>query len=373
MKIGITGAGGLLGFHLRACLHARAGGDEIRLATRETFNDITALDRFVAGLDAIIHCAGVNRGGEAEVEQVNGLLAESLVASLLRTDSRATVAYANSTHLSRDTPYGRGKRRAGEVLEQWGRTAGATVCNVVLPHVFGEFGKPFYNSVVSTFCHQLATGEKPRIDIDGDLELVHAQEVARYLLDAVEAAPAEDAGVSCVRMNGRPLKVSDMLARLEFLLARYRDNVFPDLHDLLDLQLFNTLRSYLFPAYYPCAPRLHSDARGDLFEAVKSDQGGQTFVSTTHPGVTRGNHFHLRKVERFLVLGGEAEIRLRRLFSDEVVSFRVSGSQPAFVDMPTFHAHSITNVGSGELQTLFWANEIFDPNDADTYAEAVDK
>lgn len=373
MKIGITGASGLLGFHLRACLHTRLGGCEIRLATRETFNEIAALDHFVAGLDAIVHCAGVNRGDEAEVERVNGQLAETLVAALLRMDSRTTVVYANSTHQSRDTPYGRGKRRAGEVLERWGRTTGAAVCNVVLPHVFGEFGKPFYNSVVSTFCHQLATGGRPRIDIDGDLELVHAQDVARYLLDSVVAPPTDGVNVRSVRMTGRPLKVSEMFARLESLLASYRNNVFPDLNDTLDLQLFNTLRSYLFPAYYPRTLRLHSDARGDLFEAVKSNQSGQTFVSTSHPGITRGNHFHFRKVERFLVLGGEAEIRLRRLFSDEVVSFRVSGRQPAFIDIPTFHAHSITNIGSGELQTLFWANEIFDSNDADTYPEAVCK
>lgn len=373
MKIGITGAGGLLGFHLRACLHARQGGSEIRLATRETFRDLAALDRFVDGLDAIVHCAGMNRGDEAEVEHVNGQLAESLTAALTRTGSRPTVAYANSTHQSRDTPYGRGKRRAGEVLEQWGRATGAAVCNVILPHVFGEFGKPFYNSVVSTFCYQLANGDKPWIDMDGDLELVYAQDVASFLLGTIAAPLTDGANVRNIRMLGQPLKVSEMLARLESLLVRYRDNVFPDLCDPIDLRLFNTLRSYLFPAYYPRPLRLHSDARGDLFEAVKSEHGGQTFMSSTHPGVTRGKHFHLRKVERFLVVSGEAEIRLRRLFSDKVVSFRVNGRQPAFVDMPTFYTHSITNVGSGELQTMFWSNEIFDPNDADTYAEAVDQ
>lgn len=373
MKVGITGADGLLGFHLRALLHARQGVQEIRLANRDTFRDNALLDYFVQGLDAIVHCAGMNRGDDAEIERVNRHLAEVLVAALERSGSRAALVYANSTHQSRDTAYGRGKRQAGELLENWGRSVGASVCNAILPHVFGEFGKPFYNSVVSTFCHQLANGETPRIDIDGDLELVHAQDVARFFNEAVALSPAGGGEIRSVRINGRAQKVSEMLGRLEALLARYYENVFPDLRDPLDLQLFNTLRSYLFPAQYPRALHLHSDARGDLFEAVKSDQGGQTFMSSTHPGITRGNHYHLRKVERFLVVGGEAEIRLRRLFSDEVVSFRVCGGQPAFVDMPTFHTHSITNIGSGELQTLFWTNEIFDPNDADTYAEAVDK
>lgn len=372
MKLGVTGADGLLGFHLRALLHARQDVQEVRLANRDTFRDNASLDQFVLGLDAIVHCAGMNRGEDAEIERVNRRLAEILVAALERNGSLAALVYANSTHQSRDTAYGRGKRQAGELLESWGRSVGASVCNLLLPHVFGEFGKPFYNSAVSTFCHQLANGETPRIDIDGDLELVHAQEVAKFFIEAVTQPSAGGSVVRSVRMSGRPLKVSEMLGRLEALLARYRENVFPDLRDPLDLRLFNTLRSYLFPAQYPRALRLNSDARGELFEAVKADQGGQTFMSTTHPGITRGNHYHLRKVERFLVVGGEAEIRLRRLFSDEIVSFRVSGGQPAFVDMPTFHTHSITNIGSGDLQTLFWTNEIFDPSDADTYAEAVD-
>jgi len=372
MKIGITGADGLLGFHLRALLHARQEAQEVRLATRETFRDDTSLDRFVLGLDAIIHCAGMNRGGEAEVESVNLLLAADLVAALERTGSWTRVIYANSTHHVRDTAYGRGKRAAGELLERWGHSSDSPVSNIVLPHVFGEFGKPFYNSVVSTFCHQLATGGTPQIEVDGELELVHAQEVASLFVEQLTSA--RNAGATeGLRMKGRTLKVSELLTRLQELFERYRNNVFPDLRDPLDLRLFNTLRSYLFPAYYPRPLQLHSDLRGDLFEAVKSDEGGQAFMSSTHPGITRGNHYHLRKVERFLVIGGEAEIRLRRLFSDEIVSFKVSGRQPVFVDMPTFHTHSITNIGSSELQTLFWSNEIFDPNNADTYAEAVDK
>lgn len=370
MKIGITGSDGLLGYHVRACLHSQSGLHEIRLANRATFADETALDRFAGGLDAVIHCAGMNRGGDTEVERANRWLAEALIGALLRTGTTPAVIYANSTHADRNTGYGRGKRAAGELLEAWGKAHGARVGNVVLPHVFGEFGKPFYNSVVSTFCHQLANGDTPRIDIDGDLELVHTQEVARFFIDWIEN-PSSAVSREHLRLNGRKLKVSEMLARLNRLLERYAKGIVPDLRDQFDLRLFNTLRSYLFPSHYPRALELHADSRGELFEAIKADQGGQAFLSSTHPGVTRGNHFHLRKVERFLVVGGEADIRLRKLFSHEVVIFRVSGDRPAFVDIPTFHTHSITNIGSKELHTLFWANEIFDPNNADTYAEAV--
>lgn len=367
MKIGITGADGLIGTHLRAYLHNRDGIVEVRLARRDTFQSPVALDAFVAGLDGVIHCAGMNRGNEVDVEHTNVWLAETLIAAFERNGVRPGIVYTNSTHFERDSAYGRGKRAAAVCLENWGRRSGANVCNLILPHVFGEFGKPFYNSVVSTFCYQLTHDEAPQIQVDGQLQLVHAQDVARCCVMALT-----EGRTGILSLAGEPLKVSELLARLQMMLERYRQDIFPDLRKPLDLRLFNTLRSYLYPNYYPRLLKLHSDARGNLFEAVKADQGGQIFLSTTHPGVTRGNHYHLRKVERFLVVSGEAEICLRRLFDDKVVTFRVSGDQPSYVDMPTLHTHSITNIGSVALQTLFWTNEIFDPQDSDTFAEIVE-
>lgn len=365
MNIGITGADGLLGFHLRARLHAH-GWRGVRLATRQTFASPASLDEFVAGLDGVVHMAGMNRGDEAEVEATNIRLAADLVAALERTGSAPALVFANSIHVERDTGYGRGKRAAAALLRKWATASGATLADLVLPHVFGEFGKPFYNSVVSTFCHQLATGAHPEVHVDGQLELLHAQDVAQRCLEALR--DREDA---TTRMIGAPMAVSELLVRLRDQHERYAGHVVPDLCDRLDLQFFNTLRSYLYPHHYPVSLELRRDARGGLFEAVKTLQGGQVFFSSTHPGVTRGNHYHLRKVERFLVVGGEAEIRLRKLFSPQVESFRVTGAAPCYIDMPTFHTHSITNVGSVELTTLFWSNEIFDPADPDTYAENV--
>jgi UDP-2-acetamido-2,6-beta-L-arabino-hexul-4-ose reductase len=170
---------------------------------------------------------------------------------------------------------------------------------------------------------------------------------------------------------GRALKVSELLARLNGIAGLYNCQIVPDLRDLLDLRLFNTFRSYLFPNYYPVTLAVHEDNRGALFEAVKSRNAGQMFFSTTKHGVTRGNHYHTRKFERFLVTSGEAVIRLRKLFSGEIVDFRVSGSRPQYIDMPTFYTHNITNIGSTDLVTVFWAHEIFDKDDPDTYPESV--
>ncbi|HMZ53338.1 MAG TPA: NAD-dependent epimerase/dehydratase family protein [Nitrospira sp.] len=369
MKIGVTGSDGLLGFHIRAFLHASKDSRQIRLANRATFQDAGALDEFVSGLDALIHCAGMNRGGDAEVERVNCWLAETLIASLERTGAKPRIVFANSTHFDRDTGYGRGKRKAGEQLVAWGGRMGVSVSNVILPHIFGEFGRPFYNSVVSTFCHQLANGETPCIHVDGGLELVHAQEVAELFMQLIRSQAEGEGRIH--RIAGQPLKVSELLELLNEFRDKYEHGIIPAFRDVFQVRLFNVLRSYKFPQAYPRRLALHSDARGSLFEAVKSEGGGQTFLSSTGQGITRGNHFHLRKVERFLVIDGEGEIRLRRLFSNDVISFRVTGRAPSYVDIPNFYTHSITNVGDGNLQTLFWTNEIFNPADSDTFPEIV--
>lgn len=366
MNIGITGADGLIGWHLRAFLRVQGGVHDVRLATRPTFADPDRLAAFVKGLDAVVHLAGMNRGEETEVEATNVALAKVLVAAFERAGATPRVAFSNSTQVDQDTAYSRGKRAAADHLRAWAERRSAAFANLIFPHTFGEFGKPFYNSVVSTFCHQLAHGQSPQVIVDGDLELIHAQDVAARCFNAVEAREVGD-----FRVHGVPMKVSALLRRLRQMATSYAGQIVPDLRDALDIRLFNTLRSYLYPEHYPVALTLRSDNRGALFEAVKSDNGGQVFLSTSRSGITRGNHFHTRKIERFLVVSGEAEIRLRKLFSDQITVFRVRGERPCYVDMPTFHTHNITNVGASDLVTLFWANEIFDSNNSDTYPEPV--
>jgi UDP-2-acetamido-2,6-beta-L-arabino-hexul-4-ose reductase len=145
----------------------------------------------------------------------------------------------------------------------------------------------------------------------------------------------------------------------------------PELGDDFQLSLFNTYRSYLYPNRFPVALTLHSDTRGSLFEAVKTMHGGQAFLSHTHPGITRGNHYHKEKFERFLVIKGEAVIRIRKMFAKEIFEFKVSGEKPQYVDIPTLHTHNISNTGDKELTTLFWSHQIFDPSASDTVQENV--
>lgn len=369
-RLVITGAGGLLGWHCAARLHARncaaafrgeARPFEVVALDRAAFLDPDRLGRALAGADAVLHFAGVNRGTDDAVERGNVEIAERLAAACRAAGVAPHIVYANSTHAGTDSPYGRSKRRAAERLD----AATPRFTDLVLPHIFGEGARPFYNNVTATFIHQVTRGEIPKVNSDGQVQLLHAGTAAE---EAIGAALGGVTGT--LRPAPRPMSVTDLLARLEGLHAAYAANIFPDLSDPFDLDLFNSYRAALYPDAFPRQLKLNSDARGVLFEAVKG-AGGQTFLSWTEPGMTRGNHFHLGKVERFLVLEGEAIIRIRRVLGGPVWEYRVDGRQPTAVDMPTLHTHSIENVGDKPLLTLFWTQVVFDPAAPDTYADPV--
>lgn len=360
MKVLLTGASGLLGWHTRVRLRALTGHDVVPV----THAQWPQLETLMEGADALIHIAGVNRGTDEEVELGNVRIAEELAAAL-RSSRPIRVVYANSVQAGNPTPYGTGKARAAEILERASRAAGGSLTDVILPNLFGEHGRPAYNSFVATFVDAVVRGAQPDVQ-NREVGLLHVQRAAQTLMDGLTGPAAT------VRPPATPTGVKDVLELLQEFQELYSGGDIPALDTEFRLDLFNTYRAALFPHHYPIALTSHTDARGRLVETVRAHGGqGQTFVSTTKPAVTRGEHFHLAKVERFVVLSGEARISLRRLFSDEIVSFEVSGESPVIVDMPTMWAHKITNVGPSELTTLFWTHSLFDPHLPDTYAEEV--
>lgn len=344
------------------------GKDDVVAIGRELAADVGKLHVSLSGVNAVLHLAGVNRAGTDERVRDNVLIAERLTDSLDRAGARPVIVYANSIQAGNASAFGESKQAAADHLITWGRLAGAPVADVHLPNLFGEHGRPNYNSVVATFCHLLAHGGRPEIVEDRVIDLLHAQDAVDSLLDLVYGGAA---GV--FEPQGVPLKVSTVLDKLVGFHRLYATGDFPDITSRFERALFNTYRSFCFPDQYPIYPQVRSDARGELFESVRAHGSqSQVFLSLTRPGITRGEHFHRRKVERFLVLHGRAVIALRRLFDDTVVKFEVSGDQPAIVDMPTMWTHSITNTGHDDLTTLFWADEIFDPERPDTYREPVE-
>ena len=370
MKIGITGGNGFIGWHLRCYLKTRTDVEEVRVADRETFAVADDLQKFVSGLDLVVHLAGENRGDDTVVEKGNTLPAQQLIAALDSVCEKPCLMVASSTHADDPTTiYGRAKAHVVAGFEEWAQRCDSKVLTLVLPHVFGEYCRPYYNSAVGTFCHQIARGEAPSVKGDGKLELIHVQDLVERMISLYLE------GVSGrFRVDGVPIGVREVADKLIDLHDTYINrHEFPDLSSPFDRSLFNALRAAIPDAQRMVSPVRHSDSRGWLVETVKANSGGQCFVSTTKPGITRGNHFHRRKVERFFVLQGKARIQLRKLFSDDVVSFELDGDAPSYVDIPTLHTHSITNVGDDELITLFWADEFFDADSPDTYFEEVVK
>lgn len=361
--VAITGAGGFLGWHLRAAL--KESGTAVEAIPVGAAFEASKATAAVDGRARVVHIAGVNRASDREVSDGNIAFAEQLASALLAaTSPPPVVVYANSTQSTNGSVYGEAKARASEILADAASRIGAEFVDVTLPNLFGEHGRPFYNSVTATFSHLVATGERPVVENDKELTLLHAQNAADILSGAVP--------VSAMHSLQREQTVSALLARLQGYAELYGRGEIPNVADVFDRDLFNTYRSYTFPAQSPIDLTRHADARGSFFEIIRSHGGpGQSSFSTTVPGVTRGDHFHRRKIERFTVLQGRARISLRRLYSDGVVSFEVSGDAPGAVDMPTMWAHNITNVGEELLYTSFWTNDIFDPANPDTIAEAV--
>lgn len=365
-RIAITGGFGFLGWHTACRLRALHGVETVRLG-REHLADPEALAAAIADVNAVIHIAGVNRAESDEaVEQGNIEAAQAIADAIAGGGRSVDVAYANSVQADLDNPYGRGKAAAAGILKEAVAAAGGHFADLLLPNLFGEHGRPGYNSFVATFVHEVVAGRKPTVTVDRGIALLHAQDAAAALIAALgsdtrEVVPAEEIRISTV------LETFDEIHEL----YSTRGEV-PDVSTPMKRNLFNTYRAAAFPDMWPLSPQVHGDDRGDLFETVRSHGGtGMAFMSTTLPGQKRGEHYHLHKVERFFVVKGEAEIELRRLLHDEVVTFRLSGDKPSYVDMPALWVHNIRNVGDTDLVTMFWADQLLDPDNPDQFPEMI--
>ena len=365
MKIVLTGADGFLGWHTRLRLAALTD-HEVAPVSRENWADLTDI---VSDADGIIHLAGVNRAGSGnEVEAGNVQLAKELASAISSAGHPLRVAMSGTIQVIHDNPYGRGKLRAQEIIQNATNGAGGHFVDVCLPNLFGEHGRPHYNSFVATFIDAVISRKKPEI-ADNTIELLHAQDAAQYLIDAL------DSNGDRLRPHGQPAGVLEIWRLLQEFHSTYIPaGEIPDLSTKLRIDLFNTYRAGLFPSHYPIPLTPHSDSRGTFVETVRSRGGeGQSSFSTTMPGVTRGEHYHLNKIERFAVVQGNARISLRRMFHHDIVAFDVSGTSPVAIDMPVGWVHNITNTGDDLLLTQFWSHELFRPEAPDTFPEPVRK
>ncbi|TDD77010.1 polysaccharide biosynthesis C-terminal domain-containing protein [Flavobacterium caseinilyticum] len=371
IKIGITGQAGFVGTHLYNTLGLHPDEFERIDFQKSFFDNEKSLDIFVSQCDVIVHLAAMNRHNEPQViYDTNVGLVQKLTQSLIKTKSKAHVLFSSSTQEERDNLYGKSKKEGREMMISWAKNAGGKFTGMIIPNVFGPFGHPNYNSVVATFCHKLAHGETPTIDVDGVVRLIYVGELVTAILKEIRSGESdEELSVPYTA----EAKVSELLNLLQNYKTGYQDNgEIPAINTTFELNLFNTFRCYMdIATHYPVKYVQHTDPRGSFVEIIRLGVGGQVSFSTTVPGITRGNHYHTRKIERFAVIKGKALIQLRRIGTDEVLDFYLDGDEPSYVDMPIWYTHNIKNIGDEILYTNFWINEFYDPSDADTYFENV--
>lgn len=369
IKVGITGQGGFMGNHLYNYLGTKDNEIQLIQYEKEFFGNAEKLGQFVKSCDVIVHLAAMNRHEDPQViYDTNINLVKKLVESCEETASTPKIIFSSSIQEEKDNLYGKSKRDGRQLLENWAVKNNANFCALVIPNVFGPFGKPFYNSFIATFSHQIINGETPTIIKDSTVNLIYINELSQIIYIEIL-----DEQIDNVKHNPVPhtssKKVSEILTLLKGFKSEYMDNgQVPKVPMAsFELNLFNTFTSFMPKDYFPRKFTKHSDNRGAFVEIMRAGVSGQSSYSTTVPGITRGNHYHTRKVERFAVISGKASIKLRKINTDEVIEYFLDGSEPAYVDMPIWYTHNITNIGENELITLFWINEPYNPDDADTY------
>jgi UDP-2-acetamido-2,6-beta-L-arabino-hexul-4-ose reductase len=363
MNVVVTGAHGFLGRNLTTKLGYQTD-ITIFEVTRSTADD--ELVQMLGAADLVYHLAGANRPvSVSDFQTVNADFTARVCTVLLSSGRPTPIVLASSIQAAHDNPYGGSKRAAEEHVITYAATSGASAPIYRLKNVFGKWCRPNYNSVVATFCYNAARG-LPLVVSDPykTLELIYVDDTINAFLSELHAVKTPGHAYREVE----PV-YSIALGELAAEVSRFRDMrrslSLPEMDDWTR-KLYATYLSYLEKDDFAYGLQKRCDERGCLAEFVKSTGFGQIFISRTLPGVTRGNHYHHTKVEKFLVAEGEAMIRFRPIQEGEVIEYRVRGEDFKVLDIPPGYTHSIENVGSTELITLFWASEVFDPSAPDT-------
>lgn len=375
MRIGITGQAGFIGTGLYNYLGIRKDIERIPFEDNY-FDNESDLRNFVKQCDVIVHLAAMNRHPDPQILfKTNIRLVEQLIWAMEAENVLPHVLFSSSTQEEDENNYGNSKREGRRLFEAWAERNGASFTGMIVPNVFGPFGKPNYNSFIATFCYKLTHGEQPEVLLDSEVKLIYAGSLYEHVVSKIFEVNA--LRYSRVERDVVPHDFEKKVTEILELLSNYqhlyfKQGIIPVLKDRNELNLFNTFRCYIdYKKHFPVKLEQHTDARGIFVETMKLGVGGQVSFSMTVPGITRGNHYHSRKIERFTVIKGKAKIEIRKIGTNDIVTFYLDGQKPAYVDMPIWYTHNITNIGDEDLYTQFWINEWYKPEDGDTYFETV--
>ncbi|GEL07238.1 NAD-dependent epimerase/dehydratase family protein [Salisediminibacterium halotolerans] len=358
MNIVVTGARGFIGKNLIAELQNR-GYENILQVTRETTT--SEFETYLSQADFVFHLAGVNRPkDDIEFDRGNTDLTKYIVSGLIKRNNHAPLLFTSSTQAENDSRYGKTKLEAESAVQEREHHY-----ILRLPNVFGKWSLPNYNTVVATFCHNVARDIDIQVnDPDKQLELVYIDDVVDRFIELMERP--KSAGFYKVPVTYN-ITLGELAAAIQTFRDSRRDLFIPDMQNELTKKLYSTYLSFLPAEAFSYPLKMNVDARGSFTEFLKSDDRGQVSVNVSKPGITKGNHWHHTKNEKFLVVSGQGVIRFRPVNSEEIIEYYVDGSDLNVVDIPPGYTHNIENLGQTDMVTVMWANETFDPNDPDTY------
>ncbi len=368
MYVLVTGADGFIGKNLCSVLGERTGYEVLPVSHQ---TNEAGFSEAVAAADAVIHLAGVNRPKEpTEFEIGNPGFTADLCERLSATGRAIPLAFSSSIQTSAENPYGLSKQAAERILSGYAEQTGASVTIYRLPNVFGKWCRPNYNSVVATFCHNIARGLSIEIhDPIAPIRLVHIDDVVNALIGFLEGPAAGYTFSEVSKVYESTVgKVADQIRA--FRAVRTTLTVEP-VGTGLGRALYSTYVSYLQPSSFSYGVPKYEDERGVFVEMLKTRDSGQFSFFTAHPGITRGGHYHHTKTEKFLVIKGKACFRFRHILTNETYSLGTSGDEPTIVETIPGWAHDITNIGEEEMVVMLWANENFDRSHPDTIVSKV--
>ena len=373
----ITGAKGFIGKNLIAELNNRnlyylqknSGLEPLyKILEFDLDSTLDDLKTFTKECDFVCHLAGVNRPkNESELMECNFGFTSELLDLLKIAGNKAPILITSSIQATLDNTYGKSKKAGEDLLFEYAYETGSKVLVYRLPNVFGKWCKPNYNSVVATFCYNIAHDLEIKVnDRSYEMDLVYIDDVVKEFINAIEAKENKNDKFCSVL-----IEYHCILGEIVDLLYSFKESrknlMVPDMSDEFTKKLYSTYLSYLPKDYFSYPLKINGNNRGSFTEILKSQDRGQVSVNILKPGITKGNHWHHSKNEKFLVVSGKGVIRFRKINSNEVLEYFVSLEKLEVVDIPPGYTHNIENLGDTDMVTIMWVNEIFDPNNPDTY------
>lgn len=365
MKILVTGAKGFVGKNLVAELRNHGYEDILEY---DIDTDKSLLNKYTKECEFVYHLAGVNRPtNDNEFMEGNYGFTSELLKLLKESNNKSPILITSSIQADKDNPYGISKKAGEDLMFNYARETQTNVYVYRLPNLFGKWSRPNYNTVVATYCYNIARDFDIQINNpDVELNLCYIDDVLEEFINALNSNPTRE-GDYCKVSVVHNIKLGELAEKIRSFRDTRKDLSIPDMMDDLTKKLYSTYLSFLPEDKFSYDLKMNVDNRGSFTEFIRTQESGQVSINVTKPGITKGNHWHNTKNEKFLVVSGEGLIRFRKIDEDKIIEYRVNGNKLQVVDIPVGYTHSIVNIGETDLITIMWANEPFNPQKSDTY------